>query len=118
MEKVTMRTETGPGTEVPPQHKGTEVTITESASDGKMAKEDIKPHDDSKDVQDASHRTTSDKSPRSPQKGSKRSKTVPFKVTLLDRSIYEENIEVSEEMFQWCPHGNCLYASCEALRTL
>ncbi|XP_016302788.1 band 4.1-like protein 1 isoform X1 [Sinocyclocheilus anshuiensis] len=88
-----MRTETGPGTEVPPQHKGTEVTITESASDGKMAKEDIKPYDDSRDVQDASDRTTSDKSPRSPQKGSKRSKTVPFKVTLLDSSIYEENIE-------------------------
>uniref|UniRef100_A0A671R325 Band 4.1-like protein 1 n=1 Tax=Sinocyclocheilus anshuiensis TaxID=1608454 RepID=A0A671R325_9TELE len=79
-----MRTETGPGTEVPPQHKGTEVTITES---------DIKPYDDSRDVQDASDRTTSDKSPRSPQKGSKRSKTVPFKVTLLDSSIYEENIE-------------------------
>uniref|UniRef100_A0A671T1K0 Band 4.1-like protein 1 n=1 Tax=Sinocyclocheilus anshuiensis TaxID=1608454 RepID=A0A671T1K0_9TELE len=37
--------------------------------------------------------TTSNKSPRSPQKGSKRSKTVPFKVTLLDSSIYEENIE-------------------------
>uniref|UniRef100_A0A671T1K5 Band 4.1-like protein 1 n=1 Tax=Sinocyclocheilus anshuiensis TaxID=1608454 RepID=A0A671T1K5_9TELE len=88
-----MRTETGPGTEVTPQHKGTEVTIPESDSDGKMAKEDIKPHDDSGDVHDASDRTTSNKSPRSPQKGSKRSKTVPFKVTLLDSSIYEENIE-------------------------
>lgn len=34
-----MRTETGPGTEVPPQHKGTDSTVPESASDGKMAKE-------------------------------------------------------------------------------
>ncbi|XP_050978375.1 band 4.1-like protein 1 isoform X8 [Labeo rohita] len=88
-----MRTETGPGTEVPPQHKGTDSTVPESASDGKMAKEDVKPHDDSKDVQDASDRTMSDKSPRSPQKSFKRSKTLPFKVTLLDSSIYEENIE-------------------------
>ncbi|XP_058647473.1 band 4.1-like protein 1 isoform X4 [Onychostoma macrolepis] len=88
-----MRTETGPGTEVTPQHKGTEVTIPESDSDGKMAKEDVKPHDDSGDVHDASDRTTSNKSPRSPQKGSKRSKTVPFKIALLDSSIYEENIE-------------------------
>uniref|UniRef100_A0A8C2GWP8 FERM domain-containing protein n=1 Tax=Cyprinus carpio TaxID=7962 RepID=A0A8C2GWP8_CYPCA len=88
-----MRTETGPGTEVTPQHEGTEVTIPESGSDGKMAKEDVKPHDDSGAVHDASDRTTSNKSPRSPQKGSKRSKTVPFKVTLLDSSIYEENIE-------------------------
>ncbi len=34
-----MRTETGPGTEVTTQHMGTEVTIPESDSDGKMAKE-------------------------------------------------------------------------------
>ncbi|XP_051767487.1 band 4.1-like protein 1 isoform X5 [Ctenopharyngodon idella] len=90
---VTMRTETGPETEVPPQHKGTEFTIPESASHGKMAKQDVKPHDDSRDVEDASERTTSDKSPRSTQKGSKHSKTIPFKVTLLDSSVYEENIE-------------------------
>ncbi|XP_059394102.1 band 4.1-like protein 1 isoform X9 [Carassius carassius] len=88
-----MRTETGPGTEVTTQHEGTEVTIPESGSDGKTAKEDFKPYDDTEDVNDASDRTTSNKSPRSPQKGSKRSKTVPFKVTLLDSSIYEENIE-------------------------
>ncbi|XP_073682405.1 band 4.1-like protein 1 isoform X2 [Garra rufa] len=88
-----MRTEAGPGTEVPPQHKDTEITVPESASDGKMVKEDVKPHDDSRDVQDAADRTMSDKSPISPQKGSKRSKTLPFKVTLLDSSIYEENIE-------------------------
>ncbi|XP_048038261.1 band 4.1-like protein 1 [Megalobrama amblycephala] len=88
-----MRTETGPETEVPPQNKGTEVTIPESASHGKMAKQDVKPHDDSRDVEDASERTTSNKSPRSTQKGSKRSKTIPFKVTLLDSSVYEENIE-------------------------
>ncbi|XP_052424719.1 band 4.1-like protein 1 isoform X3 [Carassius gibelio] len=91
--KVTMRTETGPGTEVTPQHEGTEVTIPESGSDGKTAKEDVNPYDDTEDVHDASDRTTSNKSPRSPQKGLKRSKTVPFKVTLLDSSIYEENIE-------------------------
>ncbi|XP_026121005.1 band 4.1-like protein 1 isoform X6 [Carassius auratus] len=88
-----MRTETGPGTEVTPQHEGTEVTIPESGSDGKTAKEDVNPYDDTEDVHDASDRTTSNKSPRSPQKGLKRSKTVPFKVTLLDSSIYEENIE-------------------------
>ncbi|XP_043108100.1 band 4.1-like protein 1 isoform X4 [Puntigrus tetrazona] len=92
-EKVTMRTETGLGTEVTPQHKGTEVTIPESVTDGKMAKEDVKPHDDPGEVHDASDKTTSNKSPRSPQKGSKQSKTVSFKITLLDSSIYEENVE-------------------------
>lgn len=50
--------------------------------------------DDHKDPDDESERTTPGKSPKSPQKSSKRLKTVPFKVTLLDGSNYEADIEV------------------------
>ncbi|XP_067244597.1 band 4.1-like protein 1 [Chanodichthys erythropterus] len=107
-----MRTETGPETEVPSQNKGTEVTIPESASHGKMVKQDVKHHDDSRDVEDASERTTSNKSPRSTQKGSKRSKTIPFRVTLLDSSVYEENIE------KQCKGQDLLDCVCEHLNLL
>ncbi|KAI4881151.1 hypothetical protein NFI96_027371, partial [Prochilodus magdalenae] len=99
--EVTMTTETGPDAEVknaaeePPQHKGAAGSMPESASDGKMAKQDQdgKRPDDHKDPDDTSDRTTPGKSPKSPQKPSKRSKTFPFKVTLLDSSDYEASIE-------------------------
>ncbi|XP_036416093.1 band 4.1-like protein 1 isoform X2 [Colossoma macropomum] len=96
-----MTTETGPDVEVknaaeePPQHKGAAGSMPESASDGKMAKQDQdgKRPDDHKDPDDTSDRTTPGKSPKSPQKPSKRSKTFPFKVALLDSSEYEASIE-------------------------
>ncbi|XP_062400380.1 band 4.1-like protein 1 [Sardina pilchardus] len=70
-----------------------EVGLHDSASDGKMAKQDqdSKLLDDHRD--DASERTTPGKMAKSPQKTSKRSKTAPFKVTLLDSSEYEGAIE-------------------------
>ncbi|MBN3308591.1 E41L1 protein, partial [Amia calva] len=46
-----------------------------------------------RDADGASEKTTPSKTPKSPQKTSKRPKTVPFKVTLLDTSEYEAEIE-------------------------
>jgi len=45
---------------------------------------------------DMSDLTSPSRNPKSPQKGSKRQKTAPFKVTLLDSSVYEGEIEVSK----------------------
>uniref|UniRef100_W5LZW9 Erythrocyte membrane protein band 4.1 like 1 n=1 Tax=Lepisosteus oculatus TaxID=7918 RepID=W5LZW9_LEPOC len=66
-------------------------------ADGKKAKQD---HDakhlddkDHRDADEASEKTTPSKAPKSPQKTSKRPKTVLFKVTLLDSSEYEDEIE-------------------------
>ncbi|KAL2090775.1 hypothetical protein ACEWY4_013038 [Coilia grayii] len=79
-----MTTETGPESEV---------ALHDSASDGKMAKQDqdSKLLDDHRD--DASERTTPGKMAKSPQKAGKRSKMAPFKVTLLDSSEYDSAIE-------------------------
>lgn len=60
--------------------------------------QDGKRPDDRKDPDDESERTTPGKSPKSPQKSSKRLKTVPFKVTLLDSSDYEAVIEVRQDI--------------------
>ncbi|XP_067094213.1 band 4.1-like protein 3 isoform X1 [Osmerus mordax] len=69
--------------------------MQDSASDGKMAKhdQDSKPLDDYRDTDDLSEKTTPSKMPKSPQKSSKRPKTAPFKVTLLDTTEYEAAIE-------------------------
>lgn len=107
-----MKTETGLEAEVPSQHKGATVNMQESASDGKIAKQENKAHDDQKETEDTSERTTPGKSPRSPQKGSKRSKTFPFKVTLLDSSDYEDNIE------KLCKGQLLLDMVCEHLKLL
>ncbi|XP_058229005.1 protein 4.1-like isoform X10 [Hemibagrus wyckioides] len=96
-----MTTEKGPESEVkkaaeePSQQKASAGRMSESSSDGKMAKQDQdgKRPDDQKDPDDESERTTPGKSPKSPQKSSKRVKTFPFKVTLLDSSDYEAGIE-------------------------
>uniref|UniRef100_A0A4W5P8H4 FERM domain-containing protein n=1 Tax=Hucho hucho TaxID=62062 RepID=A0A4W5P8H4_9TELE len=50
--------------------------------------QDSKLIDDHREIDDVSEKT-----PKSPQKTSKRPKTVPFKVTLLDTSDYEAGIE-------------------------
>ncbi len=49
--------------------------------------------DEHRDTDDSSEKTPSRMS-RSPQKSSKRPKTVPVKVTLLDGSAYETGVEV------------------------
>nr|XP_015220058.1 PREDICTED: band 4.1-like protein 1 [Lepisosteus oculatus] len=100
-----MTTETGSESEVknaaeePPQQKGATMSSQDTANaDGKKAKQD---HDakhlddkDHRDADEASEKTTPSKAPKSPQKTSKRPKTVLFKVTLLDSSEYEDEIEV------------------------
>ncbi|XP_064824995.1 band 4.1-like protein 1 isoform X3 [Oncorhynchus masou masou] len=91
-----MPTEPGPesevknAAEVSSQQKGAAAGMQDSASDGKMAKQDqdSKLIDDHRETDDVSEKTT-----KSPQKTSKRPKTVPFKVTLLDTSDYEAGIE-------------------------
>ncbi|XP_035243731.1 band 4.1-like protein 1 isoform X12 [Anguilla anguilla] len=96
-----MTTETGPESEVkntaeePPQQRGAATGVQDSAADGKMAKQDqdAKLLDDHGNMDDVSDKTTPSKIPKSPQKTSKRPKTVPFKVTLLDTSEYEGGIE-------------------------
>ncbi|KAL4655898.1 band 4.1-like protein 1 isoform X1 [Arapaima gigas] len=98
-----MTTETGPESEVrnageePPQQKNTSTGMQEStgAADGRTAKQDqdTKLPDGHKDVDDTSEKTTPSKTPKSPQKSSKRPKTVPFKVMLLDTSEFEGGIE-------------------------
>ncbi|XP_036387971.1 protein 4.1-like isoform X9 [Megalops cyprinoides] len=96
-----MTTETGPESEVknaaeePPQQRGAATGVQDSAADGKMAKQDhdTKLLDDHGTMDDVSEKTTPSKTPKSPQKTSKRPKTVPFKVTLLDSSEYEGAIE-------------------------
>ncbi|XP_076864008.1 uncharacterized protein LOC143516331 isoform X2 [Brachyhypopomus gauderio] len=99
--EVTMTTETGPeaavknAAEEPPYHKGAAGSMPKSASEGRMVRQDqeSKRLDDRKDTDDTSERMTPGKSPKSPQKPSKRSKTGHFRVTLLDNSDYEADIE-------------------------
>ncbi|XP_061583935.1 band 4.1-like protein 1 isoform X2 [Cololabis saira] len=69
--------------------------MQESASDGKMAKQEqnSKHLDDHRETDDMSEKTSSKKNLNSPQKGSKRLKTIHFKVTLLDSSDFEGEIE-------------------------
>nr|XP_023649810.1 band 4.1-like protein 1 isoform X1 [Paramormyrops kingsleyae]XP_023649811.1 band 4.1-like protein 1 isoform X1 [Paramormyrops kingsleyae] len=96
-----MTTETGPESEVknsveePPQQKGAPSGMQDSAADGRTGKQDHSTRlpDDHKDGDNASEKTTPSKIPKSPQKLSKRPKTAPFKVTLLDTSVYEAGIE-------------------------
>ncbi|XP_064858026.1 protein 4.1-like isoform X8 [Oncorhynchus nerka] len=75
--------------------KGAATGMQDSALDAKMAKQyqDSKLIDDHREIDDVSEKTTPSKTPKSPQKTSKRPKTVPFKVTLLDTSDYEAGIE-------------------------
>ncbi|CAN9512573.1 unnamed protein product [Ophioblennius macclurei] len=86
----------------------------ESASDGKMAKQDqnSKLMDDHRETDDTSDRTSPNKNLKSPQKGSKRLKTAPFKVTLLDSSEFEGEVEKHSKgqtlMDMVCEHLNLL----------
>ncbi|TTB41832.1 Band 4.1-like protein 1 [Bagarius yarrelli] len=74
--------------------KGPESEVKKAAEEPSQQKDqDNKRADDHKDPDDESELTTPGKSPKSPQKSSKRLKTAPFKVTLLDGSSYEDGIE-------------------------
>uniref|UniRef100_A0A8C8DU37 FERM domain-containing protein n=1 Tax=Oryzias sinensis TaxID=183150 RepID=A0A8C8DU37_9TELE len=58
-----------------------------------MKEQNSKYQDEHKETDDTSEKTSPNKNLKSPQKGSKRLKTVPFKVTLLDSSDFESEIE-------------------------
>ncbi|RXM93011.1 Band 4.1-like protein 1 [Acipenser ruthenus] len=95
-----MTTETGVEVEVkkaaeePPQQQGAAVN-TQDGNRPKQGHDGKLPEDrDLGDGDDVSEKTTPSKIPKSPQKSSKRLKTIPFKVTLLDTSEYEGEIEV------------------------
>ncbi|KAM4613480.1 band 4.1-like protein 1 isoform 5-T5 [Polymixia lowei] len=88
--------------------------MQDSASDIKMTNQDqnSKHLDDHRETDDMSEKTSPSKNLKSPQKGSKRLKTVPFKVTLLDSSEYEGEIEKHWKgqnlMDMVCEHLNLL----------
>uniref|UniRef100_A0A671Z3U6 Erythrocyte membrane protein band 4.1 like 1 n=1 Tax=Sparus aurata TaxID=8175 RepID=A0A671Z3U6_SPAAU len=68
--------------------------------------------DEHRETDDMSERTSPSKNLKSPQKGSKRLKTTPFKVTLLDTAEYEGEIEKHSKgqtlMDMVCEHLNLL----------
>ncbi|XP_036957237.1 band 4.1-like protein 1 isoform X10 [Acanthopagrus latus] len=88
--------------------------MQDSASDSKMAKQEqnSKHLDEHRETDDMSERTSPSKNLKSPQKGSKRLKTTPFKVTLLDSAEYEGEIEKHSKgqtlMDMVCEHLNLL----------
>ncbi|XP_031709588.1 protein 4.1-like isoform X8 [Anarrhichthys ocellatus] len=88
--------------------------MQDSASDSKMAKQEqnSKYMDEPRETDDMSERTSPNKNLKSPQKGSKRLKTSPFKMTLLDTSEFEGEIEKHSKgqtlMDMVCEHLNLL----------
>uniref|UniRef100_A0A673JB08 Band 4.1-like protein 1 n=1 Tax=Sinocyclocheilus rhinocerous TaxID=307959 RepID=A0A673JB08_9TELE len=67
-------------------------SASKNTADGGYMDHDSKMSDEHRDTDDSSEKTPSRMS-RSPQKSSKRPKTVPVKVTLLDGSAYETGVE-------------------------
>lgn len=88
--------------------------MQDSASDSKMAKQEqnSKHLDEHRETDDMSERTSPNRNLKSPQKGSKRLKTAPFKMTLLDSSEFEGEIEKHSKgqtlMDMVCEHLNLL----------
>ncbi|KAM9362170.1 uncharacterized protein ABDE67_000191 [Symphorus nematophorus] len=88
--------------------------MQDSASDSKMAKQEqnSKHLDEHRETDDMSEKTSPNKNLKSPQKGSKRLKTTPFKVTLLDSAEFEGEIEKHSKgqtlMDMVCEHLNLL----------
>ncbi|XP_054472154.1 band 4.1-like protein 1 [Anoplopoma fimbria] len=88
--------------------------MQDSASDSKMAKQEqnSKHLDEPRETDDMSEKTSPNKNLKSPQKGSKRLKTAPFKMTLLDTSEFEGEIEKHSKgqtlMDMVCEHLNLL----------
>ncbi|XP_077070171.1 band 4.1-like protein 1 isoform X7 [Siphateles boraxobius] len=85
-------------------------STTKNTADGGYMDHDSKMSDEHRDTDDSSEKTPSRMS-RSPQKSSKRQKTVPVKVTLLDGSAYETGVEL-------CKGQVLLDAVCEHLNLL
>ncbi|XP_077070167.1 band 4.1-like protein 1 isoform X4 [Siphateles boraxobius] len=86
-------------------------STTKNTADGGYMDHDSKMSDEHRDTDDSSEKTPSRMS-RSPQKSSKRQKTVPVKVTLLDGSAYETGVE------KLCKGQVLLDAVCEHLNLL
>ncbi|KAM7006126.1 uncharacterized protein LKV04_002746 isoform 4-T4 [Tautogolabrus adspersus] len=87
--------------------------MQDSASESKMAKQNSKNLDEHRETDDMSERMSPNKNLKSPQRGSKRFKTAPFKVTLLDISEFEGEIEQKHSKGQTlmdtvCEHLNLL----------
>ncbi|XP_070814624.1 uncharacterized protein [Chaetodon trifascialis] len=88
--------------------------MQDSASDSKMAKQEqnSKHREEHRETDDMSEKMSPNKNPKSPQKGSKRLKTSPFKVTLLDSAEFEGEIEKHSKgqtlMDMVCEHLNLL----------
>ncbi|XP_039468142.1 band 4.1-like protein 1 isoform X2 [Oreochromis aureus] len=87
--------------------------MQDSASDSKIAKQEQNKHmDGHRETDDMSEKTSPNKNLKSPQKGSKRLKTAPFKVTLLDSSEFEGETEKHSKgqtlMDMVCEHLNLL----------
>lgn len=86
----------------------------DASSDNKMAKQEqnSKHLDEHTETEDLSEKTSPNKNLKSPQKGSKRLKTAPFKVALLDSSEYEGEIVKHSKgqtlMDMVCEHLNLL----------
>lgn len=88
--------------------------MQDSTSDSKMAKQEqnSKHREEHRETDDMSEKMSPNKNPKSPQKGSKRLKTTPFKVTLLDSAEFEGEIEKHSKgqtlMDMVCEHLNLL----------
>ncbi|XP_037535075.1 band 4.1-like protein 1 [Nematolebias whitei] len=88
--------------------------MQDSTSDSKMAKQEqnSKHLDEHRETEDMSEKTSPNKTLKSPQKSSKRLKTNPFKVALLDSTEYEGEIERNSKgqtlMDVVCEHLNLL----------
>ncbi|XP_029357411.1 band 4.1-like protein 1 [Echeneis naucrates] len=88
--------------------------MQDSSSDSKMAKQELnsKHLDDHRETDEISEKNSPNKNLKSPQKGSKRLKTTPFKVTLLDSSEFDGEIEKHSKgqnlMDMVCEHLNLL----------
>ncbi|KAF7645407.1 hypothetical protein LDENG_00204940 [Lucifuga dentata] len=88
--------------------------MQDSASDSKVAKQEQNSRnpDEHREMDDMSEKTSPNKTVKSPQKGSKRLKMFPFRVTLLDSSEYEQEIEKHSKgqtlMDMVCEHLNLL----------
>ncbi|XP_040015379.1 band 4.1-like protein 1 isoform X7 [Xiphias gladius] len=88
--------------------------MQDSTSDSKMSKQEqnSKHLDEHRETDEMSEKMSPNKNLKSPQKGSKRLKTAPFKVTLLDSSEFEGEIEKHSKgqtlMDMVCEHLNLL----------
>nr|XP_019942420.1 PREDICTED: band 4.1-like protein 1 isoform X3 [Paralichthys olivaceus] len=87
-------------------------STSDSMLDMAKQEQNSKHLDEHRETEEISEKTSSNKNLKSPQKGSKRLKTFPFKVTLLDTSEYEGEIEKHSKgqtlMDMVCEHLNLL----------